>query len=696
MPQALRFKTFPEILSAMMARARKILNDDDLDLLVGSVIRTTLECAALQDAEQYVQLRRLMLLFSLDQCEGDDLDERAVELGSDVFTPLRRRPANTSVTNITVGDGTLIHATTVAADVAFGSSTFAIANATGFPVAGAVVISQGTEQEEDLIYTRVGTILTVVYPGTSLQRSHAANEPVILVSVRSTLASPMIVGATVVNLLAGTGAAWASAGTVILERGTSNQEKISFTRSGDTLTLSVGTAFAHAAGTVAIQSTTGSDRPISAGQNPFVPSTSTTNAVPFRITLSGVLLDGDFTSDLIPVESVNVGVDTNVGANTITQWTTPPFVGATVTNPAAATRGADREKDDPYRQRLKDFIQSLSRATPLAVTTLVDGITDPSTNTTVAFDQIIEPVLPGASILYITDGTSTFTLGQQPFIGRDVIISDARAGDRRGRLAKFAPYNYSTSSPVAPRLFESVQRGVATSVGAGYLEDTSQLFGVGALTGMWLKTVDDQFFQITGNTAIRIFITPGATVPALGSYSVFNFGGSPLVPGTDFQFNQSTGDLELTTGLQAHDGLVAASDGASLSLGAYLYSTGLAAFVQRSVNGDPTDFADFPGFKATGTQVLVAAPNVVAESFIIQVIPLRGFTLVQLTPSIQTAVEAYVNSQGLGGGVILAKIVEDVMGLPGVGNCRVLLPASDIVVPAGTLIRITDVDVEVV
>jgi uncharacterized phage protein gp47/JayE len=696
MPQALRLRTFPEILAAMMARATKLLDDDDLDLLPGSALRTLLECASLQDAEQYVQLRRLVMLFALDNCMGDDLDERAVEIGSDVFTSLRRRPANTSVSKIVVGDGTLIHTTKIAADVPFGSATFSVTNATGFPVAGAIVISQGTEQEEDVIYTRSGTVFTVVFPGSALRKSHAANESVTLVSTRSTLAAQVNAGTSSASLLAGTGAAWALTGTVIFERGTSNQEKIAFTRTGDTLALAAPATFTHASGTVVIQSTTGTDRNIAAGPNPFVPATDTSAAIPFKITLGGVLLDGDFISDLIDVESVNVGADTNAGANTITKWTTPPFTGATVTNPAAATRGATREDDDPYRQRLKDFIQSLSRGTPLAVVTLVDGVTDPSTNTTVAFAQIIEPVSPGRSILYITDGTDSFTLGQQPFIGRDTVISDAEVGDRRGRLAKTAPYSYSPTTPVAPRLFVSNQRGVATSVGAGFLEDTSQNFVINSLVGMWLKTVDDQFYQITSNTAIRIFITPNTTVPALASYSVFDFSVSPLVPGTDFQFNPSTGDLELATALVAHDGLVAASDGASLSLGAYLYATGLAAFAQRVVNGDPTDFADFPGIRSTGTQVLVAAPTVISKSFVIRIVPMRGFTLAQLTSPVQVAVEAYVNAQGLGGGVILAKIIEDVMGLPGVADCSVLEPTSNIVVPGGTLIRITDVDVEIV
>src|SRR5690349_25088365 len=46
--------------------------------------------------------------------------------------------------------------------------------------------------EEDLVYTRVGNVFTVVLSGASstvLRRSHAAGAPVVCVSIRSTLAA---------------------------------------------------------------------------------------------------------------------------------------------------------------------------------------------------------------------------------------------------------------------------------------------------------------------------------------------------------------------------------------------------------------------------------------------------------------------------------------------------------------------------
>lgn len=702
MPTALRFLTFPEIIANMFAHAKAPPSSGglgpDVDLNPGSMLRTILECASLSDADQHVQMSRLLNLFSLDKCRGDDLDQRAVEMGSDILTDLRRAPANTSVSSIVVGNGAFIVTTTIAVDVNHGSATFVVDDGAAFPLAGAVTINAGKANAEELIYTRSGDTFTVVLSGTSttLQRGHASGEVVASVSIRSTIASTIGAGATSVTLLAGTGAAWSASGSIIFDRSLTTQEKILFTRIGDVLSLAAPTTFPHAAASVVIQGTDGTDHVIPVGSQPFVPPTLSSPQINFVVQQpGGTLFDGDFQSGLIPVQSVLSGAATRVGSNQITQWTTPPFAAATVTNPASATRGSDREEDDDYRQRLKDFLQSLTSATPLAITTLIKGVVDPETGASVAFVQLVESVLPGRSLLYITDDTPGFSLGQQPFLGRDVIISDASVNDARGRLGTFGPpFNYSTTAPVAPRLFSSAGtvRGTSTSVGLNFLEDTTKSMVVNAFAGMWLKTIDNVFRQVASNTPIRFVFTAGDT-PTAGPYSVYNFSGSPLTPGTDFQFNQATGDLELAAGLAAHDGLVAASDGASPSLGAYLYSSGLAAHVQRLLNGDSADFNSFPGIRAAGTQVLVAVPTTVSQAFVLTVIPARGFTLSQLVVPVQVAVQTIVNASGMGAKIEVSDIIVAVKGVPGVDDVFPVTPSSNISLPSGSLMRITAADV---
>lgn len=707
MPTALRFLTYPEVLANMFAHAGAPPStggvDSSIDLTPGSMTRTILECAALSDADQYVQMSRLLNLFSLDKSRGDDLDQHGVEMGSDILMDLRRRTANTSVASIIVGNGTFLKTTAVLTDVTYGSASFVVVDGSAFPTSGAVTINSGKDNEESLIYTRSGNAFTVVISGTTssvLQRSHASGEAVTSVSIRSTLAATVNAGATTATLFTGTGAAWSASGTVIFDRSATSQEKISFTRVGDVLTLSTPATFTHTVGSVVIQGTDGTDHVISVGAQPFVPPTLSSPQINFTVQQpGGTLFDGDFVSGLIPVQSVLVGAATRVGASQITQWTTPPFVGATVTNPASATRGSDREEDDDYRQRLKDTIQSFSGGgTPLSITTKVKGLTDPETGASVAFVQLVESVSGGRCLLYITDGTPGFSLGQQPFLGRDVIISDAVVGDARGKLGTYGPpYSYSTVNPVSPRLFSSsgTIRGTSTSVGVDFLEDTTQSMTVNAFVGMWLKTGDNTFRQVVSNTAIR-FVFSGGDVPSSGVYSVYNLSGPPLTPGTDFNFNPSNGDLELVTPLGTHDGLVAASDGASLSLGAYMYSSGLAAYVQRAVNGDPADFSTFMGFRVAGPQVLVAVPTTIAQAFVLSVTPLSGFTVTQLVSPVQVAVQTIVNASGMGARVTLSDVIVAAKAVPGVDDVAVITPLANVSVPSGTLLRITSDDVTLV
>lgn len=773
---AFRLKTFPELLAESFAHARavQITADDAVepDFNPGSVLRTILEVVCMNDADQYVQIALLRKLFSLFDVTGDDLDARMVELGSEIWTDLRRRPAQTSISQVTVGDGTLLVSSFLAADAVENDTVFDVLTGEGaaFPTSGALVIERGTSRSEEVIYTRTGDTFTIIYPTTGLANGHSAGASVVRISARSTLNGTVLAGAGAATLTAGTGAAWDAVGTIIFERGTAREEKIAFTRLGDAITLGALTTFEHASGTVVIQGTTGTDRTVPSGTSCYAPATDASAQVNFRTLALATLYDGDFASALVDVESFDVGSSTRVGANTITQWASAPFVGATVSNPIAATRGRDREKDGPYLQRALDFLQSQSRGTPLSITTLTSGLRDPVSNRVVEFSQIVEPVAPGESLLYISDGTATFALEELPYAGRDVIIRDADAGDRRGRLSSYGPFAYSTTDPVTPRLWKSINRGAATSVGVNYLEDTGQAMITDYYVGAYLKTDDDQFYEITSNTAIRFNVAGGGATPSLGSYAIVDFGTNPqitsvstgtaanqltdgalamtinahvghwltdsagaiweitantgtvftldaggatpaagaytvtagypqpLTPGTDFVFNRSNGDLELSVAnaLVEHDCLVAADDGASPSVGAYTYCDGLGAYIQRVVNGDRTDFDNFPGLRASGTQVRVVTPTIVTQVFVIKVVAAAGFADADLVAPVKTAVQVYVNSLGIGENIILARIVTAVMAVPGVSDCTVLSPLGNVVISDGQLPRIDDSHVGVV
>lgn len=92
-----------------------------------------------------------------------------------------------------------------------------------------------------------------------------------------------------------------------------------------------------------------------------------TSNIPFNQTQNGYLLSVGVTSLNVPVQAQRSGAAGNIQAGAITLIATamPGIDG--VTNTAAFQNGLDAETDDAFRSRFRNFIDSRSRATPLAV-----------------------------------------------------------------------------------------------------------------------------------------------------------------------------------------------------------------------------------------------------------------------------------------------------------------------------------------
>lgn len=704
---AYRPKSYPTILSDMLRRLKKALGAATYSE-VGGILLTMLETTSFSVAEVHIRIKTLLDLFSIWRCRGRDLDERARDFGSDQFDQMKRRKARQATAPLIVADSQLPATSLLALDVVSGATVFQVQPGDGalFPTGGSVILERGTARAETVVFTRVGDVFNVIpVPGgpTGLLYAHSAATLLTFTATKSYIAAPVVTGGLAILLAPGTGAAWPATGAVVIDRESALRELLPFTRAGDTLILGLPLANNHAAGASLYLSTAGVDRQVPVSTGVFARATTVNAQVNFRTTAAGTLLDGDLTTGLISAESEDVGADTNVGSNTLTNWLDRPFPTAVVYNPVAATRGRNEEEDDDYKDRLWSFILSLSRSTPLAIETSVQGLEDPETGLVVDFAQVVEPIAPGLSTLYINDGTPTFTLTFAKRSGREVLINDALTGDKFAKLNAAAPF-IVRSQPAAqrtPRLYRSDFGGVATSVGVNYIEDTSLALAVNSQVGKYVKTIDGQFYIVTSNTAIRLNVNAAGATPALGSYAVFDFTFDPLVPGvqlTDpgigYVFNEATGDIELVSPLAAHDSLVAADDGAP-TVGAYTYSTGLGAYVQRVVNGDRTDKQLYPGIRACGTKVLVFAASVISPSFTVQVIPRPNFSVAELAPLVSQVVQSYVNSTLIGGEVILAQLIALIIAIPGVADAYILKPAANSRAGAGQLQRIVSANVQV-
>jgi len=123
------------------------------DFEVGSVIRTIIEAAALEDDEQYFQMVQLLDAFSIQNAVGQDLDNRLADYGL-----LRLQPAG-SAGEVLIINGNLIKSTLTLDVVATGVS-LTLASSLAFPTTGYpynVRSGEGTLQVEDVAVSNNNT-----------------------------------------------------------------------------------------------------------------------------------------------------------------------------------------------------------------------------------------------------------------------------------------------------------------------------------------------------------------------------------------------------------------------------------------------------------------------------------------------------------------------------------------------------------
>lgn len=144
-------RTYEEILSDMIAYMQA--NTPISDFTVGSVIRTILEAAALEDDEQYFQMTQLIAMFSFRNASGSDLDRRMADF--DLF----RRPARPAIVPVVFFNKNLV-TNQIGLDMSAGATVLSLFDTSDFPTSGypyTVRLAEGTSRVEDLSVTNNDT-----------------------------------------------------------------------------------------------------------------------------------------------------------------------------------------------------------------------------------------------------------------------------------------------------------------------------------------------------------------------------------------------------------------------------------------------------------------------------------------------------------------------------------------------------------
>lgn len=168
-------RAFETILTDMVAHVRA--NTTLTDFTIGSIIRTILEAAALEDDEQYYQMVQLLDDFSFNTASGADLDKRAADFN---VLRLTATPAFGQVRflNDALTTNSLQFSTVIGAIQVY------LVKSDDFPVSGfpyTVRIGEGTSQVEDAIVSANNTTLERLTVA-ALANAHSIGDRVSLVS----------------------------------------------------------------------------------------------------------------------------------------------------------------------------------------------------------------------------------------------------------------------------------------------------------------------------------------------------------------------------------------------------------------------------------------------------------------------------------------------------------------------------------
>lgn len=235
---------------------------------------------------------------------------------------------------------------------------------------------------------------------------------------------------------------WDVTGTLFIGRGTNSFEgPISYTGITDHTTywqIDLGAALQrdHLLSDTVINAQGETDRVIPAGTIVKIPANNQNPNILYSTTRDAVIPAGEESVNDVLVVAQVAGSQGNAPINTIRQFETTPFTGASVTNLVAFSTGSDVETDVQLRNRIKSHSASLARGTAPAILSAVINLSDPDENKRVASAILSQPISANEpAILYVDDGN-----GFQPSqAGQtvDVLLSRANGTEEFLQLANY-------------------------------------------------------------------------------------------------------------------------------------------------------------------------------------------------------------------------------------------------------------------
>jgi hypothetical protein len=636
----LTIKAFDQLYAEMKDRVTYASGGKITDFNVGSVIRSLLEAAALNDFELYLGLAQLKQFNNINAVFGDDLDERAVEFN------LTRLPPTPSIASVVFSlPNTITAASTVLSTAVTAGSTptsLVVASTSGFPSSGFLVIDRGYSMRERVRYTGKAatsfTLATDAFAWNGNSPSPTFNHSVGAVIRRSTLDNG-------VDLVIPAGASLTAPPTL------AEPAEVRFS----------------------------------------------TNAVV-------TILDGDTASSAVACTSQASGLSQNVSAGRINVIDSTPLNGLLVTNPTGSVGGDEVESDIKFKSRLALFAQSRYGGTAYAIEQAVNNLTytDPLTGSvaTCRLAQLVESFSPELypSYLYVHDGSDSLTYKTTGSVTTpEALISNAASGQRRGRTKNRPLLSGSLASPslrlmlAVDRTEPASKRGFGSGVVSGRVLTDGSKSWTTSFVGYKLVDRSNNFFDIVASNSNSVTVDSSTVLtPSSGPYALINPAGAPVAFG-DYVANYSSGEIELVSSLalQAGEWLVAIADPAVSGSASYTYYTGLIAEVQAVLNGKSDDPENYPGVKSFGCAVYAREPTLSFVNVVVSTTTGEGVLETQEQQNrVAAAVRQYFGELAIGGSLIYAELLARCQQVSGVYDTQVVSPSANVQALPGQLLRL--------
>jgi uncharacterized phage protein gp47/JayE len=249
-----------------------------------------------------------------------------------------------------------------------------------------------------------------------------------------------IMGDTIIDVNTASSSLIGTSGTLILGRGTSNEEEVTYTSAPVNNTNYYRFTVSALAQNHSVEETVilkqGNNESILAGTSVRVSSTGTSAEILFTIDDDVVLLAGEDKVTAVDISAVTAGTAGNIPIRAIegvSAFTSAPFTGARAENTSKFTSGRDRETDNELRDGIRNHVQSLSRGVKQAIKNAIVGLVDSVTAKRVVSANVILPQSTAEAVkIYIDDST-----GFEPdFLsqGLETVVARATGGETRLQL----------------------------------------------------------------------------------------------------------------------------------------------------------------------------------------------------------------------------------------------------------------------